>query len=94
MARHTRGPAKNYLDDIFHIHKHFDIDMVWVAGHIGCKNTQALNGMLRELCRKESIPLLIINYDLSDPRIVSREGIMDQIDHFMENTMKAKKMAS
>lgn len=93
MARHTRGPAKNYLDDIFHIHKHFDIDMVWVAGHIGCKNTQALNGMLRELCRRESIPLLIINYDLSDPRIVSREGIMEQIDHFMENIMKAKKMA-
>jgi len=94
MARHTRGPAKNYLDDIFHIHKHFDIDMVWVAGHIGCKNTQALNGMLRELCRRESIPLLIINYDLSDPRIVSREGIIEQIDHFMENIMKAEKMAS
>ncbi len=93
MARHTRGPAKNYLDDIFHIHKHFDIDMVWVAGHIGCKNTQALNGMLRELCRKESIPLLIINYDLSDPRIVSREGIIGQIDHFMENIMKAKKIS-
>ena len=92
MARHTRGPAKNYLDDIFHIHKHFDIDMVWVAGHIGCKNTQALNGMLRELCRRESIPLLIINYDLSDPRIVSREGIIEQIDHFMENIMKAKKL--
>ena len=72
----------------------FDIDMVWVAGHIGCKNTQALNGMLRELCRRESIPLLIINYDLSDPRIVSREGIIEQIDHFMENIMKAKKMAS
>ncbi len=92
MARHTRGPAENYLNDIFHITKHFDIDMIWVAGHIGCKNTQALNGMLRELCRKEEIPLLIIHYDLSDPRIVSREGIIEQIDHFMENIMKAKRL--
>jgi hypothetical protein len=92
MARHTRGPAKNYLNDIFYIHKHFDLDMLWVAGHIGCKNTQALNGMLREKCREAGLPLLIIDYDLSDPRIVPREGIIEQINHFMENIMKAKRL--
>lgn len=94
MARHTRGPAENYLNDIFHIIKHFSIDMLWIAGHIGCKNTQAMNGMLREMCRRESIPMLIINYDLLDPRIVTREGIMQQIDHFMENIMKAEKLTA
>ena len=92
MARHTRGPAENYLEDIFHIHKQFDLDMLWVAGHIGCKNTMALNGMLRENCREAGLPLLIIEYDLSDPRIVSREGIMEQINHFMENVMKADRL--
>lgn len=92
MARHTRGPASNYLNDIFYIHKHFDIDMIWVAGHIGCKNTMALNGMLREKCREVGLPLLIINYDLTDPRTVSRDGIIGQINHFMENTMKAKRL--
>lgn len=92
MARHTRGPAENYMDDIFYIHKQFDLDMLWVAGHIGCKNTQALNGILREKCREAGLPLLIIDYDLSDPRIVSREGIINQIDHFMENIMKAKRL--
>jgi len=92
MARHTRGPAENYMNDIFYIHKQFDLDMLWVAGHIGCKNTQALNGILREKCREAGLPLLIIDYDLSDPRIVSREGIIDQIDHFMENIMKAERL--
>jgi len=92
MARHTRGPAENYLNDIFYIHKHFDLDMLWVAGHIGCKNTQALNGILREKCREAGLPLLIIDYDLSDPRIVPREGIIEQINHFMENIMKAKRL--
>lgn len=91
MARHTRGPASNYMDDIFYIHKQFDLDMLWVAGHVGCKNTMALNGMLREKCREAGLPLLIIEYDLSDPRIVAREGIMEQVDHFMETVMKAKK---
>ncbi len=92
MARHTRGPAANYIEDIFRIVKQFDIDMLWVAGHVGCKNTAALNGMLREKCREQGLPMLIINYDLSDPRIVSREGILEQVNHFMENIMKAKRL--
>jgi benzoyl-CoA reductase/2-hydroxyglutaryl-CoA dehydratase subunit BcrC/BadD/HgdB len=93
MARHTRGPAENYLDDIFRIYRQFDLDMIWVAGHVGCKNTAALNGVLREMCREAGIPLLILDYDLSDPRIVTHEGMMTQVEHFMENVMKAEKLA-
>ena len=89
MARHTRGPAENYFADLFQIVREFGIDMLWVAGHIGCKNTQALNGMLRERCREEGLPLLIIDYDLSDTRIVPAEGIKKQVDHFMENIMRS-----
>ena len=92
MARHTRGPSENYLDDIFDMVKRFDLDMLWVAGHVGCKNTAALNGVLREKCREHGLPMLIINYDLSDPRIVSKEGILEQINHFMENIMNAKRL--
>ena len=92
MARHTRGPMENYFDDIFHIIKRFDIDMLWMAGHIGCKNTQALNNIMREKCREAGVPVLIIDYDLSDTRITPREGILAQVDHFMENVMKAKPM--
>ncbi len=92
MARHTRGPAENYIDDIFRIYNRFNLDMVWVAGHIGCKNTMALNQMLREACRERGVPLLIVEYDLSDPRICPREGIIRQIDHFMQNVMKVGRL--
>jgi len=87
MARHTRGPAQNYFNDMFYTYTYFDLDMILVAGHIGCKNTAALNGILREKCRKKGIPLLIIDYDLSDPRVVSHDGIIQQLDRFMENIM-------
>jgi hypothetical protein len=60
-----------------------------MAGHIGCKNTQALNGMFREKCRDRGIPLLIIDYDLSDKRIVSPAEIRRQVEYFMETVMKA-----
>ncbi len=92
MVRHTRGPAENYLDDIFRMVKQFDLDMVWVANHVGCKSGQAMNGILREKCREKNIPLLILDYDLSDPRIVSHDNMMRQVEHFMENVMKAKRL--
>ncbi|MGO9147583.1 MAG: 2-hydroxyacyl-CoA dehydratase [Desulfomonilia bacterium] len=92
MVRHTRGPAENYLDDIFRIYNQFDLDMVWVANHVGCKSAGAMNGILREKCREKNIPLLILDYDLLDPRIVSHEGMVRQVDHFMENVMKARRI--
>jgi len=92
MVRHTRGPAENYLDDIFRMVRQFNLDMVWVANHVGCKSAQAMNGILRERCRELKIPLLVLDYDLLDSRIVSREGMMSQVDFFMENVMKAQRL--
>jgi benzoyl-CoA reductase/2-hydroxyglutaryl-CoA dehydratase subunit BcrC/BadD/HgdB len=92
MVRHTRGPAENYLDDIFSMYKRFNLDMVWVANHVGCKTSQAMIGILRELCRAKGIPLLILDYDLLDQRIVSHAGMMRQVEHFMENVMKAERL--
>jgi len=34
----------------------------------------------------------VIDYDLLDPRIVSRDGMMSQVDFFMENVMKAPRL--
>jgi len=92
MVRHTRGPAENYLDDIFRMVKQFDLDMVWVANHLGCKGGQAMNGILREQCRAKGIPLLILDYDLSDPRIVSHDNMLRQVEFFMDNVMKAPRL--
>jgi hypothetical protein len=38
------------------------------------------------------IPLLILDYDLLDPRIVSKDGMMNQVEFFMENVMKAQRL--
>ena len=91
MARHTRGPAENFFGDLFYFQERFDLDMIWMAGHIGCKNTQALLGMFRERCRERDVPLLIIDYDLSDSRVVPADGIRAQVDTFMETVMRAER---
>ena len=90
MARHTRGPAENFFSDLFDLYERFSLDMIWMAAHVGCKNTRALLGMFRKKCRERKIPLLVIDYDLSDTRVVSADGIREQVDGFMETVMAAE----
>jgi len=83
------GPVEYFFEDLFFIHEHYSTDTIWMAGHIGCKNTQALLGMMREKCRRRDIPLLIIEYDLGDSRVVSADGIKEQVTMFMKTVMGA-----
>jgi len=87
MARHTRGPAKNYYEDLIRLFKEYEADMVLMASHQGCKNALAVSGIIRDLFRKQNIPLLDIQYDLVDPRVTSPEEIRNQVSHFMETVM-------
>jgi len=90
MARHTRGPAKNYYEDLLRLFGEYEADMVLLASHQGCKNALALGGILREVFRARNIPHLDIQYDLVDPRITSPEEIRNQVAHFMETVMAHK----
>lgn len=87
MARHTRGPARNYYEDLVRLVREYGADMVLVASHQGCKNALAVAGIVREIFRRQEIPLLDIQYDLVDPRITPPEEIRNQISRFMETVM-------
>lgn len=91
MAQHTRGPYENFFGDLFYMYDSFNADMIMMAAHLGCKNTRALLGMFRELCRKRKIPLLIFDYDLSDTRPTPPSGIKRQVADFMETIMGEKR---
>ena len=90
MSRHNHGPVENIVSDILYLYENFNLDMVWVGDHVGCKQMTALLGMVQEVCRKRGIPVLTIRFDYLDTRVVSRQGVRDQVDQFMENVMKAK----
>ena len=92
MARYDRGPGDNYFRDMFRLVEECDLDMIIVPAQVGCKNTAALNGVLREKCRERNIPLLVFDCDLFDPRTMSRESIQLQFTHFMENVMQAERL--
>jgi benzoyl-CoA reductase/2-hydroxyglutaryl-CoA dehydratase subunit BcrC/BadD/HgdB len=88
MARHTRGPVENFLSDLFRVYEDFQADMVIMGAHQCCKNTRAVLRILRESCRRQDIPLLIIDHDICDARVVSPEGIKSQVSDFMDTVMR------
>jgi hypothetical protein len=92
MGRHTRGPCENYIDDLFYIYEHFNLDMIWVASSLGCRNTKGLLGIVREKCREKGIPLLSIDHEIFDARTVPRANMMNQVDDFMINIMEAERL--
>ena len=88
MARHTRGPVENFLGDLFRAYEDFQADLVIMGAHQSCKNMRAVLRILREACRRRHIPLLLIDHDMCDARIMSPEGIKSQARDFMDTVMK------
>jgi|ADurb_H2B_02_Slu_FD_contig_121_105947_length_4570_multi_3_in_0_out_0_2 benzoyl-CoA reductase/2-hydroxyglutaryl-CoA dehydratase subunit BcrC/BadD/HgdB len=90
MARHSRGPAENFFGDLFRMYEELDLDFIIHAQHLGCKGSMGLTGLIRERCRERNIPLCVIDYELMDTRVVSRQGMRDQVNQFMTDIMKVE----
>jgi hypothetical protein len=88
MSRHTLGPVEYFFEDLFFAYEQFSADCTWMAAHALCKNTQALLGMMRERCREKGMPLLVLESDLLDDRVVSPDRIKEQVVRFMETVMQ------
>lgn len=90
MARHTRGPAENMLDDFRTVIEEFRPDFVFLPAHVGCKNGMSLENNMREICRQMDMPFCVVRYELIDNRVASRQSIRDQFSKFMTEIMHAE----
>jgi len=88
MARHTKGPATNYYEDLIRKVKDYDADMVILGDHVGCKKSISLKGIVRDVLKKNNTPCLTIQFDVCDTRITAPEQIRHQTTQFMEVIMK------
>jgi hypothetical protein len=88
MAKHTKGPGKNFYEDLLRLIKEYDADMVLLGAHIGCKGSLGLQGIVRELLKDQGIPFLSIQFDVADTRITSPSEVRKQVVQFMEVVMK------
>lgn len=84
MGMQSRGPARYYFDDIVKKCREFRVDAAIFPGHIGCKQTWALASLLKDILQDElSIPVLIFEYDLCDPRVSTKEEVREKLETFL-----------
>lgn len=89
MARHSRGPAENWLNDLNRTNEMYQPDFILNFNHIGCRSTMGLTGIFKEWSREKNQPVCFVDYNMYDTRVVSRQEQRDQVNNFMLNVMKA-----
>lgn len=88
MRNRTHGGYKVLLDELWEICEEFRADMVILWEHMSCKALDGMHGQFEEKARECGIKLLWVSHDLFDPRIVSRQGVRDQVNRYMRSVMR------
>lgn len=88
MRNRTHGGYKVLLDELWEFTEMFNADMVILWEHMSCKALDGMHGLFEEQARAHNIPLVWVSHDLFDPRIISRQGVRDQINSFMRTVMQ------
>lgn len=83
MRNRTHGGYKVLLDELWDFCEEFNADTVILWEHMACKALVGMHGQFEEKAREKGIHLIWVKHDLFDPRIVSRQGIRDQINNYM-----------
>ncbi len=90
MAKHTKGPASNYLNDLYISLDEMRPDFVLLPKPVGCKNVMTMEAMVKEECKRRNVPVCTFKMDLQDNRVASRQQIRDEISKFMQDVMHSE----
>ncbi|MCR5698219.1 MAG: 2-hydroxyacyl-CoA dehydratase family protein [Treponemataceae bacterium] len=88
MRNRTHGGYKVLLDELWEFTEEFNADMVILWEHISCKALDGMHGLFEQKAREKGIKLIWVQHDLFDPRVISRQGVRDQINKYMRTIMQ------
>lgn len=88
MRNRTHGGYKVLLDELWEFVEQFDADMVILWEHMSCKALNGMHGQFEEKARERGVHLVWVSHDLFDPRVVSRQGVRDQVNNYMRTVMR------
>jgi benzoyl-CoA reductase/2-hydroxyglutaryl-CoA dehydratase subunit BcrC/BadD/HgdB len=89
MSQHTRGNLENFFNDMWKAYELNRADFLYIPDHTGCHPVRSLSGLIKDQCAERGVKLLDVRQDLGDVRVVSHQGIRDQVNSFMTNIMNA-----
>ena len=90
MRNRTHGGYKVLLDELWEFCEQFNADMVILWEHMSCKALDGMHGLFEERAREHGIHLVWVTHDLFDPRVISRQGVRQQVNDYMRTVMQEK----
>lgn len=88
MRNRTHGGYRVLLDELWEFCEEFRADTVILWEHMSCKALDGLHGQFEEKAREHGIHLIWVGHDLFDPRVISRQGVRDQVNLYMRTVFK------
>lgn len=88
MRNRTHGGYKVLLDELWDYVEEFRADTVILWEHMSCKALVGMHGLFEEKAREKGIHLIWVGHDLFDPRVVSRQGVRDQVNRYMRTVFR------
>jgi benzoyl-CoA reductase/2-hydroxyglutaryl-CoA dehydratase subunit BcrC/BadD/HgdB len=89
MTRECGGPWENFLNAAIDLCRDYKADAAIFAGHIACKSNWAIAKLVKDRIQDEvGIPVLNLQLDLFDPRVLSAEAIKTTLDRFMTTVVR------
>jgi benzoyl-CoA reductase subunit B len=82
-----RFESAAFIDFTMKAYDQYDCDCIIATQHVGCQSICGARGLLREECRQREIPLLFIEFDYNDDRVLAPAQMRSQIDEFFTTVM-------
>jgi hypothetical protein len=82
-----RLETQPFVDHSLQAYERYDCDCMITTQHIGCQSICGARGLLRAQCRERGIPLLFLEFDYNDDRVLSSGEMREQIEEFFTTTM-------
>jgi len=83
-----RLESAEFVDLTLRAYERYGCDCIIATQHVGCQSICGARGLIREECRKREIPLLFIEFDYNDDRVLAPEQMRTQIEEFFTTVME------
>ncbi len=83
-----RYESAAFIDFTLNAYDQYGCDCIITTQHVGCQSICGARGLIREACREREIPLLFIEFDYNDDRVLAREQMRAQIEDFFTTVME------
>jgi len=83
-----RYESAEFIDFTMNAYDQYGCDCMITTQHVGCQSICGVRGLIREACREREIPLLFIEFDYNDDRVLAREQMRAQIEDFFTTVME------